>query len=211
MGSRQRVSQTATALGLVALLGGFMLPTAQAREVGLPPQLVIGEPTGVIYRTVGADGRVSFSDQPAAGLNPGAGASRAGSGAGQASQDVIRIPTNRAETEARARAEREYWRKQADGFAARQRDRDREAELQRRERIAAAEREARTLIVPVGVPVRGGPWWFNGQPGVGNNPPVGVLGNGAGAYTSSPGAASGSGPASFIGSGFSSAGSSALR
>lgn len=211
MATHHRVSQTAIVLGVVTLMGGLMLPAAQAREVGLPPQLVIGEPTGVIYRTVGADGRVSFSDQPIAGASSGTGASRPGSAVGQTSQDVIRIPVNRAETEARARAERDYWRKQADGFAARQRDRDREAELQRRERIAAAEREARTLIVPVGVPVRGGPWWFNGQPGVGNNPPVGALGNGAGAYTSSPGVASAGGPANFIGSGFSSAGSGGLR
>jgi hypothetical protein len=205
MATLYRVSQRPTTLATVALLGSLLLGPAQAREVGLPPQLVIGEPTGVIYR---ADGRVSFSDQPVVGSSSGAAASRPGSAA---SQDVIRIPVNRAETEARARAERDYWRKQADGFAARQRDRDREAELQRRDRIAAAEREARTVIVPVGVPVRGGPWWFNGQPGVGNNPPVGSLGNGAGAYTSSPGAASAGGPANFIGSGFSSAGSGGLR
>lgn len=199
---------TASPVLVAVLVVCSSLVQAQGREVQAGP-MVIGQPTGVIYRTVGPDGRVSFSDQPAAasGSDKPARGSKVDAGA-SVSQEVIRIPVNRAETEAKAQAQREYWRKQAEAFAARQQQRDQEIELERRARVEAAERErlaSQTTIMP-GVIVRGGPFRFANQPGFAPVvPPTSALGNGAGAYTSSPGAASAAGPAAFIGSGFSTA------
>jgi hypothetical protein len=186
---------------LIGIVGSTSNP-AVARELDSAVQLSVGKPANVIYRSVSSSGVVSFSDQPQ--ISRSQVTSKASTqGSAAMAQDVIRVEGNRAEQETRAKAERDYWRKQADGFASRQRERDREIE-NRRQAAAAQERdrEQRTLIVPTWL-VRGGPWQFNAQPGVGGNPSLAPVGNGAGAYTSSPGTATAAGPASFIGSGFS--------
>lgn len=133
-----------------------------------------------IYRSVGPDGAVAFSDEPARG-----------------SQSVqIRSFASSSDAEALATAQRQkaYWKSQAEAFARRQQERTLADERDRAER----DRDERERALVAGIelvprrylrsPVYGAPM----APAVGFAP----------VYTSSPGVGA---PAGFIGSGFSTA------
>lgn len=163
---------------LWAALAG--LPSAFAADapatITMKPGEAIAPSARTIYRQVDKDGNVVFSDR----------ADRSAS-----EQATITFqPSSDASSLARAHQEREYWRRQAESFAARQRDRERELERIRRVRAIQEIENNRYYLVP-GLVVRGAPPFGDVVPG-------GAI---AGTYSSSPGAAAAAGSA-FIGSGF---------
>jgi hypothetical protein len=108
-------------------------------------------------------------------------------------------PATDAASLARAQREREYWRDQADRFRVRQRDRERDLDETRRLRLLEAQDRDRGYY---SVPIYARSAEYFAQ----RNAPYVAGFRTPSVYTSSPGAAAASGPASFIGSGFSSAG-----
>ena len=146
-------------------------------------------PSTTIWQSRLADGTLELSDQP-----PSQGAA-----------DVARLsyPQTRdaGASRERADAERDYWRRQAEGFEQRRRERDRQAERARLEPPRP----------PMGADWDGGPYrWVH--PGYGWLPasgaavvPGALWGGVSPAYGTSPGAVQGRATGGFIGSGFSTA------
>jgi hypothetical protein len=144
-------------------------------------------PATTIYEARLSDGTLELSDRP-----PSTAASAV-------ERHSYVLPQDSAARQ-RAESERDYWRRQAEGFERRQRDRDRELERER------AVRTPRTIIVQADLGRRAayhGYGWvppdvnggFVTLPGV----PVGAVQPG---YSSSPGAVQGRSQSGFIGSGF---------
>lgn len=144
-------------------------------------------PATTIYEARLSDGTLELSDRPPA------------TGATAVERHSYVLPQDSA-ARRRAEAEREYWRRQAEGFERRQRDRDRE--LERAQRV----RPPQTIVVQADLGRRGvyhGYGWvppdvhggFGTMPGV---PPAAVHP----IYSSSPGAVQGRSEGGFIGSGF---------
>lgn len=177
-----------------AVVGGGR--TMSADDLARAGRAVASTPSTTIWQSRLPDGTLELSDRP-----PAAGAS-------QVNQRSYVLPTEDAARQ-RADAERDYWRKQAEGFNRRQQDRDRLDQ-------AEAERRARSQPQPVYADA-GAPVWY-GTPRVRPWPPHGgsffpppngvvtlpapVQGNGGSAYSSSPGAVQGRATGGFIGSGF---------
>jgi hypothetical protein len=167
--------------------------TMGADELARAGRAVESTPALTIYQSRLADGTLELSDRPPQ------------SAAGAVERLSYGLAPQDAATRQRAEAEREYWRKQADGFVRRQQERDREAERLARERpspsIAFVEWPRRPAYHGHGWPLPADavypalPTWGYGAYGG-----YGV----SGAYTSSPGAAQGR-SGGFIGSGFSTA------
>jgi hypothetical protein len=146
-------------------------------------------PSTTIWQSRLADGTLELSDRP-----PSQGAA-----------DVARLsypqPRDAGASRQRADAERDYWRRQAEGFEQRRRERDRQAERARREPPRP----------PMGADWDGGPYrWVH--PGYGWLPASatagvpGALWDGVSpTYGTSPGAVQGRAAGGFIGSGFSTA------
>jgi hypothetical protein len=190
-----------TPIGAAVVGGGRAMSANELAQAG---RAVGSTPSTTIWQSRLPDGTLELSDRP-----PPTGASQVG-------QRSYVLPTEGVARQ-RADAEREYWRKQAEGFNRRQQDRDRLEQ-------ADAERRARSQPQPVyadtGAPVWYGaprvrPWPGHGGPYFPPTfpppfPPANgavtlpgpVQGNGGSAYTSSPGAVQGRATGGFIGSGF---------
>ena len=185
-----------TPVGAAVVGGGRALSADELARAG---RAIGSTPSTTIWQSRLPDGTLELSDRP-----PPTGASQVG-------QRSYVMPTEGV-TRQRADAEREYWRKQAEGFNRRQQDRDRleQAEVERRARS-----QPQPGYADVGVPV-----WY-GTPRVRPSPvhggslfppfnaavtlPAPVQGNGGSAYVSSPGAVQGRATGGFIGSGFATA------
>ena len=161
--------------------------------------------SNTIFWGVDKDGAVILTDRPDQILPKPAGQRATqnftqGQGAGSINTGSATFaPANDAAALARAQREREYWREQADRFQHRQRDRERELEETRRLRVMEShDRDRGYYNVPIYArsaeyfASRGAPYFAGFR--------------GPSVYTSSPGAAAASGPAAFIGSGFSTSG-----
>lgn len=112
--------------GFVMALATGAVTAAESRDKGLAlngADVRLSEPTSTIHWSVDKNGNVLLSDRP----DPAA-----------VEQGVQKFnSTSDAASLARAKMEREYWRSQAEAFAARQRDREREVEESRRVRLLA--------------------------------------------------------------------------
>jgi len=178
-----------------------------AEELARTGRAIEAAPATTIWQSRRPDGTLELSDRP-----PPAGAAQVG-------QRSYTLPKEGAARQ-RADAEREYWRRQAEGFNRRQQDRDRieQAESERRARA-----QPQVVFADAGRPVWYGaptvqPWPPHGglpvppgfvPPGVGPYPqpeprplPGPIQGSGASSYSSSPGAVQGRATGGFIGSGF---------
>ncbi|RPH45614.1 MAG: hypothetical protein EHM87_05605 [Burkholderiales bacterium] len=184
-----------------AVVGGGRAMSAE--ELARAGRAIEAAPATTIWQSRLPDGTLELSDRP-----PPAGAAQVG-------QRSYTLPKEGAARQ-RADAEREYWRKQAEGFNRRQQDRDRmeQAESERRARA-----QPQVVFADAGRPVWYGaptlrPWPPHGglPPGVGPSGPYPqpdprplpgpIQGSGASSYSSSPGAVQGRATGGFIGSGF---------
>jgi hypothetical protein len=178
-----------------------------AEELARTGRAIEAPPATTIWQSRRPDGTLELSDRP-----PPAGAAQVG-------QRSYTLPKEGAARQ-RADAEREYWRRQAEGFNRRQQDRDR---IERAESERRARAQPQVVFADAGRPIWYGaptvqPWPPHGglpvppgvgPPGVGPYPqpeprplPGPIQGSGASAYTSSPGAVQGRATGGFIGSGF---------
>jgi hypothetical protein len=166
--------------------------------------------SSTIFWGVDKNGTTTLSDRPEQALSK-SGAQRAGQSASPTTLiqgpapitsqtgSATFLPAADADSLARAQREQAYWRDQANQFRIRQRDRERDLEETRRLRFQEAQdRDPGFYSVPIYA--RSAEYFAQR-----NAPYVAGFSTPA-VYTSSPGAAAAAGPASFIGSGFSSAG-----
>ena len=103
----------------LSIAGAYPVAGAASEPLAASGQnLSLDAPTARIYRSVGKDGSVVFTDQPRAG----------------AASMQVRTYSSSSEPAAieRAEREREYWRRQSEAFALRQRERERELAEDRR-------------------------------------------------------------------------------
>lgn len=185
------LSGSITAVGLVVTLAAPAWSAQEKPAANVKTALNAGQGSSAatakstIFWGVDKTGVLLLSDRPASNVSQTGSATFA----------------SRADRSALARAEQEraYWRDQADRFSARQRDRDRELEVTRRIRLLDSRDIERGGYYSPPVYYRGADWFAQQHAPLVGGFPISAT------YTSSPGVAS-TAPASFIGSGFSSAG-----
>jgi hypothetical protein len=141
------VASTFASIALCAgSLGSISVWAAPAGVRGGDPAVT------TIYRNTLPDGTVEFSDRPAA----------AGAGAANVGHSTYVVP-DAADAIKRAEAEREYWRKQAEGF-------DKRTEQREAQEAAAATRRAQAVTPPARVstnesdPLLGPVYYVHGRP-----------------------------------------------